>query len=90
MLFFILEGVAQTSSQTVALVQGVKELMQVYKHRMRDELPKIYSHTARKYLDEVVSLGLLEKHKNGVTIQRSRNTLKYLYYFTKSSRLKSK
>lgn len=65
MLFFILEGVAQTSSQTVALVQGVKELMQVYKHRMRDELPKIYSHTARKYLDEVVSLGLLEKHKNG-------------------------
>lgn len=90
-LLFILEGVAQTSLQTVALVQGIKELMQTYKHRMRDELPKIYSqdlinnlfrhpytkidfvtrelqihrHTARKYLDEVVSLGLLEKHKIG-------------------------
>lgn len=90
-LLFILEGVAQTSRQTVALIQGIKELMQHYKHRMRDELPKIYSqdlinnlfrhpytkidfvvhelqvhrNTAAKYLEELVRLGLLEKHKIG-------------------------
>jgi cell filamentation protein, protein adenylyltransferase len=90
-LLFILEGVTQTSLQTVCLVQGIKKLMLEYKHRMRDELPKIYSqdlinnlfrhpytkidfvvrelrvhrNTASKYLEELVRLRLLEKHKIG-------------------------
>ncbi|MCK5068958.1 MAG: Fic family protein [Desulfocapsa sp.] len=90
-LLFILEGVAQTSLQTVALVQGIKELMQRYKHKIRDELPKIYSqdlinnlfrhpytkidfvvrellvhrNTASKYLEELVAIDLLKKHKIG-------------------------
>ncbi len=90
-LLFILEGVAQTSLQTVALVQGIKELMQRYKHQIRVELPKIYSqdlinnifrhpytkiefvvrelhvhrNTATKYLEALVAIGLLKKHKIG-------------------------
>lgn len=73
------------------MVQGIKELMQRYKHQMRDELPKIYSqglinnlfrhpyakigfvvrelqvhrNTATKYLEELVAIGLLKKHKIG-------------------------
>lgn len=90
-LFFMLDGIVQTSEQTTALVQDTKVLMQQYKHRLRSELPKIYSQdlinnlfrhpytkiefvsaelqvtrqTAARYLDEVVALGLLSKHKLG-------------------------
>ena len=65
--------------------------MQSHKHKMREELPKIYSHdllnnlfrhpytkidfvmqelkvtriTATKYLDALVNLGILSKHKKG-------------------------
>jgi Fic family protein len=42
-LLFMLEGVEQTACQTTALVRGIKVLMQQYKHRLRNELPKIYS-----------------------------------------------
>ncbi len=90
-LLFMLEGVMQTARQTTALVQDIKAQMQDYKHRLRRELPKIYSQdlinnlfrhpytkiefvsaelqvtrqTAARYLDEVVALGLLSKHKLG-------------------------
>lgn len=40
---FILNGIEQTSRQTTKLVQGIKDLMQTHKHKLRDELPKIYS-----------------------------------------------
>ena len=42
-LLFMLEGVEQTAGQTTELVVDIKALMQQYKHRLRSELPKIYS-----------------------------------------------
>lgn len=42
-LLFMLAGVEQTACQTTALVRDIKALMQQYKHRLRNELPKIYS-----------------------------------------------
>jgi Fic family protein len=41
-LLFMLEGVAQTSQQTITLIKQIKQLMQQYKHGIRDQLPKIY------------------------------------------------
>jgi Fic family protein len=90
-VLFILDGVEQTSLQTIRLIRDMRDLMQSYKHKMRDELPKIYSqdllnnlfchpytkidfvvhelkvhrNTAKKYLEELVRIGLLEKHKMG-------------------------
>lgn len=88
---FILEGVRETSYQTIALIQEIKKLMQHHKHRIRKELPKIYSqdllnnlfshpytkitfledelhihrNTARRYLEELVEINILSKHKIG-------------------------
>lgn len=42
-VIFMLEGVAETAKTTLRLVSGIGELMQEAKHRMRDELPKLYS-----------------------------------------------
>lgn len=90
-LLFMLEGIEKTSLQTTALILAIKRLMQEHKHRLRSELPRIYSQdlinnlfrhpytkiefvtaelqvtrqTASKYLDEVVGIGLLSKHKLG-------------------------
>ena len=88
-ILYMLEGIEQTSRQTTRLIQGMRDHMQKYKHKMREELPKIYSqdllnnlfrhpytkidfvmvelqvtrNTAMKYLDELVRIGLLSKHK---------------------------
>lgn len=88
-VIYILEGIEQTSRQTTRLIQDMRDLMQNYKHKMREELPKIYSQdllnnlfrhpytkidfvmkelqvtriTAMKYLEELVRIGLLSKHK---------------------------
>jgi Fic family protein len=35
--------VEETSLQTISLIQGIKELMMEFKHKIRNELPKIYS-----------------------------------------------
>lgn len=90
-VLFILEGVIQTAQQAVQLIRGMRDLMQRYKEKIREELPKVYSHdllnnlfrhpytkiefvkdelgvhrnTAGKYLDELVRIGLLAKHKIG-------------------------
>ena len=40
---FMLEGVAQTARTTLQLVTGIGRLMQEAKHRMREDLPKLYS-----------------------------------------------
>ncbi len=90
-LLFMLTAVEQTSKQTVDLIKSIKQLMQVYKMKLRAELPKTYSQdllnnifrhpytkiefvtidlqvtrkTAAKYLDEMVGIGLLTKHKIG-------------------------
>lgn len=42
-ILYILKGVEETAKQTLHLIDGIKELMKNYKHRMRTELPKIYS-----------------------------------------------
>lgn len=90
-VLYMLEGIEQTSRQTTHLIQGMRDLMQHHKHRMRKELPKIYGQdllnnlfkhpytkidfvmqelqvtrkTATKYLDELVRVNLLSKHKKG-------------------------
>lgn len=90
-ILFMLEGVEQTSKQTIVLIEGIKAEMFNFKKKLRAELPKIYSQdllnnlfrhpytkiefvikelgvhrlTATKYLDELVRIGLLEKHKMG-------------------------
>lgn len=42
-LIFMLQGIEQTSRQSVHLIWEVKKLMKDYKQRMRSALPKIYS-----------------------------------------------
>ena len=42
-ILFILDGIEETSLQTTALIRGIKTLMQQYKVKLRNELPKIYS-----------------------------------------------
>jgi Fic family protein len=90
-LLYLLDGIEQTSHQTTHLILRIRDLMQSYKHRIREELPKIYSHdllnnlfrhpytkidfvmqelrvtriTATKYLQALVTLGILSKHKKG-------------------------
>lgn len=41
-LLYMLEGVLQTAQATIELIQQIRTLMQQYKHRMREELPRIY------------------------------------------------
>jgi Fic family protein len=90
-ILYILDGIEQTSHQTIHLILGIRDLMQSYKYRIREELPKIYSHdllnnlfrhpytkidfvmqelqvtriTATKYLDALVDLEILSKHRKG-------------------------
>ena len=42
-LIYMLEGVADTSLTTLHLVEGIREQMASVKHRMRRDLPKLYS-----------------------------------------------
>ncbi|MGI8600266.1 MAG: Fic family protein [Chitinophagaceae bacterium] len=42
-ILYMLKGVEETAKQTLHLIEGVKKLMQEYKNRIRNELPKIYS-----------------------------------------------
>ncbi|GAA3748957.1 Fic family protein [Flavobacterium ginsengisoli] len=90
-ILFMLEGVEQTSKQTILLIDGIKREMMTFKNKMRRDLPKIYSQdllnnlfrhpytkiefvknelnvtrvTATRYLNELVRVGLLDKHKFG-------------------------
>jgi Fic family protein len=90
-VLFILDGVEETSRQTIDLIESIRELMTVAKQKMRSELPKIYSqdllnnlfrhpytkiefvsqelqihrNTAIKYLDELVGIKILSKHRLG-------------------------
>ncbi|MDO3388596.1 Fic family protein [Gilvimarinus sp. SDUM040013] len=41
-LLYMLEGVSNTAQNTIALIKEIKKLMKAYKHRLREELPKIY------------------------------------------------
>lgn len=41
-LIYMLNGVIETAVNTISLITEIKTLMHSYKHRIRDELPKIY------------------------------------------------
>ncbi len=41
-LLYMLDGVEKTAKSTIKLIGQIKSLMQIYKNRMRMELPKIY------------------------------------------------
>lgn len=42
-VLYMLKAVEETSRQTIAQVHGIRDLMQATKHRLRDELPRMYS-----------------------------------------------
>ncbi len=42
-ILYMLKGVELTSRQTIWVIRRIKEIMMEYKHRIRAELPKIYS-----------------------------------------------
>lgn len=42
-VLYMLDGVEQTSMQTIRLIDGIKAIMQMHKHKLRRDLPKIYS-----------------------------------------------
>ena len=42
-ILYMLDGIEETSKQTTKIILDIKKLMMEYKHRMRAELPKIYS-----------------------------------------------
>lgn len=42
-VLYILDGVEQTSLQTIKIIDGIKAIMQKHKHKLRRDLPKIYS-----------------------------------------------
>ncbi len=42
-IMYMLDGIEQTSLETIKMVNGIESLMKETKHKLRDELPKIYS-----------------------------------------------
>lgn len=42
-VIYILEGVEQTAKETINVIANIRDMMQDFKHRMRSQLPKIYS-----------------------------------------------
>lgn len=90
-ILYLLDGVEQTSRQTIRLIFEIRDLMLFQKHKLRSDLPKVYSqellnnlfkhpytkidflmeelqihrNTAMKYLEELVAVGLLTKHRMG-------------------------
>lgn len=42
-VLYLVRAVEETSRETVAQVHGIRELMQATKHRLRSELPRVYS-----------------------------------------------
>lgn len=42
-ILYILEGVEQTAKENISLISNIRDQMQDFKHRIRSQLPKIYS-----------------------------------------------
>jgi Fic family protein len=42
-ILFMLSGIEETAVQTITLVEQIRTMMADYKHRLRSELPKLYS-----------------------------------------------
>jgi Fic family protein len=43
-LLYMLKGIAETSQASVALIESIRDLIADYEQRIRERLPKIYSH----------------------------------------------
>ena len=43
-LLYMIRGVEETSRATIGLIESIRNLMSDYEHRIRKDLPKIYSH----------------------------------------------
>lgn len=90
-ILFILNGVEESASASINIITSIRELMQAYKLKIKEQLPKIYSQdllnnlfkypytkieylqegldisrsTSIRYLDALISLGILKKKKIG-------------------------
>ena len=42
-IIYMLSGLEQTAKETIELIRNIRQMMQTYKHCIRQELPKIYS-----------------------------------------------
>lgn len=73
-VLYILEGIEQTSRQTTRLIQRVRDLMQHHKHKMRSELPKIYSQDLLNIIfhHPYTKIAFLEKELNTTRITATR------------------
>ena len=49
-ILYMLQAIEDTSYETIYLIQEIKNLMQSYKHRIRETLPKIYSQDLLNHL----------------------------------------
>jgi Fic family protein len=49
-ILFMLDGVLKTSYQTIQLIKDIRQLMQVHKEKLRNELPKLYSQDLLNHL----------------------------------------
>lgn len=78
-ILYLLKGVEITSIQTIDLVERIKLLMQEYKLKLRDKLPKIYSQDLLNNLfkNPYTKIEFLEKDLN-ITYQTSRKYLEIL------------
>lgn len=88
-IIYMLKGVEETAKETIELIKSIRTIMLEFKHKIREELPKIYSQdilnnlfnhpytkiefvmrdvnisriTAKRYLEQLVDIGILEKKK---------------------------
>lgn len=78
-ILFILDGVEQTSYQTIKLVQGIKIQMQLYKEKIRTELTHLYSQDLLNSLFRHPYTKIeFVRHELGVSRQTASNYLKEL------------
>ncbi len=72
----MLDAVAETSATSVEIVTGIRQQMSIVKHRLRDELPKIYS---QKLLNNLFRhpYTRIEYLQNGLDVSR-QTAAKYL------------
>ena len=42
-IIFMLKGVEQTANETIKFIRGISDMMLQYKHRIRKNLPNVYS-----------------------------------------------
>lgn len=85
-ILYMLDGVEQTANETMILIGNIKQLMQVYKEKIRSDLPKLYSQELLNNLFKY-PYTKIEYMQNDLEI--SRNTaIRYLDALTKKALIK--